>query len=72
MTVSEAARAIGVSESHLRRMLPELPCVRLRNRVVLPVDALKQWLCDRVEVGVAEDERADRIADAIVESLGDE
>ena len=44
LSVSEAATAIGVSERHLRTVLPDIPHLRLGNRVVIPVPLLVEWL----------------------------
>ena len=40
----EAAHALGISERTLRQMLPELPHLRVRGVVLLPVEELKEWL----------------------------
>ena len=48
LTALEVARALGVSERHVRSM-PELPRVHVGNRVLFPVDALRAWLNRRVE-----------------------
>ena len=45
LTVSEAAVAVGVSERHLRDLLPSLPMVRLGGRVVIPVELSSLSLC---------------------------
>jgi len=45
--VREAAAALGVSEGLVRKCLSELPHMRLRGRVLLPVDGLKRWLQER-------------------------
>ena len=44
----EAAEALGISERQLRQILPELPHTRLGGCVVLPVDALREWLRERL------------------------
>lgn len=44
LTVPEAARALGVSERHLRGILSSLPHVHLGGRLVLPVDLLREHL----------------------------
>jgi excisionase family DNA binding protein len=41
---AEAARVLGVSPSTLRRLLPEIPHVRLAGAVLVPVDGLRRWL----------------------------
>jgi hypothetical protein len=44
---AEAAQALGISENHLRTLLPELPHVYLGRRVVIPVEPLREWLSER-------------------------
>ena len=51
LTVEEAAAALGVSERHLRSLLPEIPHARLGGRVVVPVDDLRRWLSERARAG---------------------
>ena len=66
LSVKEAADAIGVSERHLRSMLPEIPHVYLHSRVVIPVDLLREWLGIRacsVELTLGE------VADGVVDAL---
>ena len=45
----EVARALGVSERHVRDLRAELPCITLGRRVVVPLDDLRAWLQNRVE-----------------------
>jgi len=66
LTVEEAATAIGVSERHLRSILPEIPHTRLGGRVVIPVEPLREWLRSRVQ---AEQAGADRVAEEILADL---
>jgi excisionase family DNA binding protein len=66
LTVPEAAAALGVSERHLRGMLPELPHVHLGGRVVVPIDLLREWLRERAQAERAE---ADGLAAEILGSL---
>ncbi len=66
LTVPEAAAVIGVSERHLRSLLPEIPHCRVGSRVVVPVDSLRRWLRDRAQ---AEQQGAESMAREIVESL---
>jgi excisionase family DNA binding protein len=68
LSLAEAARALGVSERHVREILPDLPHVHLGRRVVIPVDALREWLRERAR---RERSRADRAADEIVAALAD-
>ena len=46
----EAAVALGVSERKLREILPELPTVRTGGVVLIPLDALREWLASRIRV----------------------
>ena len=66
LSIDEAAAALGVSEATIRSMLPRLPHVHLGRRVVLPVDALRDWLC---EVARTEQRRMDRSANEILRQL---
>jgi len=66
LTVSEAADAVGVSERHLRTLLPEIPHTHLGGRVVIPVETFGAWLRDRA---LAERESTDAVANEILESL---
>ena len=65
LTVPEAAAAIGVSERHLRSMLPQIPHLYLGGRVVIPVDALRTWLQKRAEI------EGSRVDAAVEEVLSD-
>ena len=49
LTLPEVACALGVSERHVRDLRAELPCITLGRRVVVPIDALRAWLRNRVE-----------------------
>ena len=40
----EAAEALGISERTLRAILPRLSTVRVGNAVLIPIDALREWL----------------------------
>ena len=66
LTVPEAARAVGVSERHLRGMLPEIPHTRLGGRVVIPVEPFRDWLRDRAR---AEQATADQVAGEILREI---
>jgi excisionase family DNA binding protein len=46
---AEAAKALGVSERTLRRMLPELPHVRRAGAVLLPLEPLRRWLEEQAQ-----------------------
>ena len=63
LTLPEVARALGVSERHMRELRAELPCVTLGRRVVVPLDDLRAWLRNR-----AETERGSRL-EAVKEVL---
>jgi excisionase family DNA binding protein len=61
----EAARTLGVSERKFREMLPELPHVRHRGVVLIPVDALREWLRAQVRI------EGNQIGEAVEEVLSD-
>lgn len=47
VSIREAAKSVGVSEKHFRQaLLPQIPHVRLGRRVIIPVDALRQFLAE--------------------------
>ncbi len=64
LSTKEAARVLGVSERHLRRALPEIPHLHIGTRVVIPVDALTEWLRAQAqaEAGAAAREAEDILA----------
>jgi excisionase family DNA binding protein len=68
LSVREAAKVTGVSERHLRSILPEIPHVRLGGRVVIPVGPFAEWLRTRAE---ATKGKVDSAVDEIMESLGE-
>lgn len=63
----EAAAVLGVSERTLRVLLPELPHVRRGGVVLVPVDALREWLGREAK---AQRESAQATAGEILEALG--
>ena len=63
LTVNEAAAALGVSERHLRSMLPDIPHVRLGERVLIPTKPFEEWLRKRTE------QQANAIDQAVSEVL---
>ena len=65
-SMAEAAQAVGVSERHLRSMLPEIPHTYLGSRVVIPIEPFKEWLRKRAE---AQGARADAVAEEVLEAL---
>ena len=66
LTVPEAAESIGVSESHLRNILPDIPHLYLGKRLVIPVKPFEEWLREQAK---AEAGRADRMASKILDDL---
>jgi hypothetical protein len=69
LRVPEAARALGISERQLRQLLPELPHTRLGGCVVLPVDALREWLLKQAQ---ARKSRVDTAVDEVLASITSE
>jgi hypothetical protein len=49
LSIPEAAKAVGISERLMRTLLPEVPHLRLGNRVVIPVSLLVEWLCKQAQ-----------------------
>lgn len=68
LSPKEAAKALGVSERHLRNLLPELPHVHLGNRVVIPIEALRRWLEEQTRI---EHSRIDKVVDEVLQGLDD-
>ncbi len=66
LSVSEAADAVGVSERHLRKLLPEIPHMHIGGRVVIPVKEFEAWLGEQVK---AESVEPDRIVDEILDKF---
>ena len=66
LSVAEAAASIGVSERHLRTLLPEVPHCYVGNRVVIPIEPLREWLREQARV---EKTRADAVAREILDEL---
>ena len=64
LSVKETAAVLGVSEGHLRKAMPEIPHLHIGSRVVIPVDALREWLRARVqaEAGAVAREAEDILA----------
>ena len=48
---AEVAEVLGVSERHIRQLLPQLPHVRLGGCVVVPVEGLREWLREQARSG---------------------
>jgi excisionase family DNA binding protein len=66
LTVKEAAEVVGVSERHLRSIVPSIPHSYIGSRIIIPVELLKEWLRDQA---VTEKLRTDQLADEILESF---
>ena len=66
LSVAEAARAIGVSERHLRQCLPEIPHLHMGRRVVIPIDSFREWLLEQAH---AEPRRIDRAVRDVLDAL---
>lgn len=51
LKVSEAAHALGVSPRKVRKLIArrELPIMRIGRRVLLPRDAILEWIRSRTE-----------------------
>ena len=66
LTVPEAATALGVSERHLRDLLPEIPHTYLGSRIVIPVEAMQKWLSDQTK---AESNQIDEVVNDILKEI---
>ena len=66
LSVAEAARAIGVSERHLRQSLPEIPHLHVGRRVVIPIDSFREWLSQRAQ---GESRRVERAVRDVLDAL---
>ena len=66
LTLSEPARALGISERHLRSCLHEIPHTCIGRRVIIPVGTLREWLNKRAR---AEGVRVDRIVEDMMQDL---
>jgi excisionase family DNA binding protein len=62
----EVARALGISERTVRQLLPRLPHVREGGVVLIPVEALREWLRQRAQ---ADPGRIDDTVRAILAEL---
>ena len=63
----EAAEALGLSERSLRGLLPQLPVVRTRGAVLIPVEALRDWLLNTAR---SEGDNAKNVAQEVLQDLG--
>jgi len=75
LSLGETAQVLGVSENHVRALLPELPHVHLGRRVLVPVDSLREWLrgrarTERGKVNRAVDEILGEITSDKISRLG--
>ena len=62
LSIGEAARALGISDRHLRAQMSRIPHIHLGRRVLIPVDVLRRWLTEESHREAA---RANEIADEI-------
>ncbi len=62
----EVARALGIGKRTVRDILSRLPHFRIGTAVLIPVDCLKEWVRDQVEVP---DKNSSHEIDEIVNSL---
>lgn len=65
LRIQEVADVLGVSERHVRELLPQLPHCRLGSVVVVPVDLLREYLRDQAQV------EASKVDSVVDEVLGD-
>ena len=66
LTIPEAARSLGVSERHLRTVLPEIPHFHLGGRVLIPQGQLVEWMRSEVD---RERNHTDEIVRKVVEAV---
>ncbi len=66
LTIPEAARSLGISERHLRTVLPEIPHFHLGGRVLIPQGQLVEWMRSEVD---RERNHTDEIARKVVEAV---
>ena len=63
---AEVAKALGLSERTIREVLPEIPHLRIGTAIVIPIDALREWLNDQAKAGKG---RVDAAVDDILSEL---
>lgn len=63
----EAAKALGLSERSLRELLPVLPVVRTGRAVLIPVDALREWLLNSAR---SDGDKAKKVVKEVLQNLG--
>ena len=66
VTAAELARALGISERLVRDHQAEFPHLWIGNRVLFPVDGVREWLRKRAE---ATQGAADSLADEILKEM---
>jgi excisionase family DNA binding protein len=66
LTIPEAAASLGVSERHLRTVLPEIPHFHLGGRVLIPQGQLVEWMRREVD---REQHHSDEIVRKVVEAV---
>ena len=64
--IKQAAQALCVSEGLVRKHLSEIPCMRLGERVLIPVEPLKHWLAEQAK---AQQNEAERVSQQILDAL---
>ena len=70
LTVQEAADALGVSERHVRAHLGDIPHIYLGNKLLIPVDAARDWLRKRCESTNADGVDLNHVVDEMLKDLG--
>jgi hypothetical protein len=68
LRIEETAQTLGLSERKVREMLPELPHVRHPGVVLIPVDALREWLREHARI---EGDRIDTVAREMLDALNE-
>ena len=66
VTAAELARALGISERLVRDHQAELPHLWIGNRVLFPVDGVREWLRKRAEATQGD---AESLADDIFKDM---
>ena len=69
LSPAEAAKAVGVSERTIRKNLHKLPHARIGNRIVIPVDSLKEWLREQARNEQQQNDGVHGMINEIVESF---
>ena len=69
LTIPETAAALGVSENHVRNHIHELPCLRMGDKSLIPVEALKEWVDKKAKY---EQRTVDDIANGILKDVSPE